>query len=167
MANSTGSRRRAHHPSTLCRVFRMDVMCSGPWSGWRELKPVFGYLHRNHAKIPEGTSYLASITTLDRQQLFPVHGNRRLGVYAGGAEAGRAAGAWNARDTSGVITAGTDPLAESRLSRAGFSVHRTWRASVRRVMYAFRETGKILDLLESLTDAQMMCNIALLAVVGV
>ncbi len=45
-----------HHPSTH-GVFRMDVVLDG--ERVVKLKPVVGYLHRNHEKIGEGTSYLA------------------------------------------------------------------------------------------------------------
>src|SRR5262249_53326863 len=44
-----------HHPSTH-GVFRMDVVLDGEVVV--KLKPVFGYLHRNHEKIAENTSYL-------------------------------------------------------------------------------------------------------------
>jgi NADH-quinone oxidoreductase subunit D len=40
-----------HHPSTH-GVFRMDVVLDG--ERVVKLKPVFGYLHRNHEKIAEG-----------------------------------------------------------------------------------------------------------------
>ncbi len=46
------------HPSTH-GVFRMDVVLDGEVVV--KLKPVFGYLHRNHEKIAEGTTYLASM----------------------------------------------------------------------------------------------------------
>ena len=42
-----------HHPSTH-GVFRMDVALDG--ERVVRLKPVFGYLHRNHEKIAESTS---------------------------------------------------------------------------------------------------------------
>ena len=45
------------HPSTH-GVFRMVVTLDGEIVV--KLKPVFGYLHRNHEKIAENTSYLAS-----------------------------------------------------------------------------------------------------------
>jgi len=43
------------HPSTH-GVFRMDVVLDGETV--IKLKPVFGYLHRNHEQIAEKTSYL-------------------------------------------------------------------------------------------------------------
>src|SRR5215813_13955808 len=52
-----------HHPSTH-GVFRMDVVLDG--ERVVKLKPVFGYLHRNHEKIGESTSYLASMPYTDR-----------------------------------------------------------------------------------------------------
>ena len=45
-----------HHPSTH-GVFRMDVALDG--ERVIRLKPVFGYLHRNHEKLGERQSYLA------------------------------------------------------------------------------------------------------------
>src|ERR1700755_2670214 len=51
------------HPSTH-GVFRMDVRLDG--ERVVRLKPVFGYLHRNHEKLAENGSYLASIPYTDR-----------------------------------------------------------------------------------------------------
>src|SRR6201996_4779425 len=51
------------HPSTH-GVFRMDVVLDG--ERVVKLKPVFGYLHRNHEKIAEKGSYLAAIPYTDR-----------------------------------------------------------------------------------------------------
>src|ERR1700757_911628 len=55
------------HPSTH-GVFRMDVVLDGERGG--KLKPVFGYLHRNHEKIAENTTYLASMPYTDRLDYF-------------------------------------------------------------------------------------------------
>jgi len=52
-----------HHPSTH-GVFRMIVTLDGETV--TKLKPVFGYLHRNHEKIGENTSYLGSMPYTDR-----------------------------------------------------------------------------------------------------
>src|SRR5438105_5761425 len=51
------------HPSTH-GVFRMVVTLDGEQIV--KLKPVFGYLHRNHEKIAESTSYLSSMPYTDR-----------------------------------------------------------------------------------------------------
>jgi len=56
-----------HHPSTH-GVFRMDVVLDGERVA--KLKPVFGYLHRNHEKIAENTTYLASMPYTDRLDYF-------------------------------------------------------------------------------------------------
>ncbi|HET8636396.1 MAG TPA: hypothetical protein VFL96_06065, partial [Acidobacteriaceae bacterium] len=52
-----------HHPSTH-GVFRMNVVLEGEQVV--RLKPVFGYLHRNHEKIAENAAYLAAIPYTDR-----------------------------------------------------------------------------------------------------
>src|SRR5205809_7476231 len=57
-----------HHPSTH-GVFRMDVTLDGETVV--KLKPVMGYLHRNHEKIAElAPSYLASMPYTDRLDYF-------------------------------------------------------------------------------------------------
>ena len=52
-----------HHPSTH-GVFRMDLALDG--ERVVRLKPVFGYLHRNHEQLAESQSYLASMPYTDR-----------------------------------------------------------------------------------------------------
>ena len=56
-----------HHPSTH-GVFRMDVVLDGETVV--KLKPVLGYLHRNHEKIAENISYLGSMPYTDRLDYF-------------------------------------------------------------------------------------------------
>src|SRR2546430_17231194 len=55
------------HPSTH-GVFRMDVALDG--ERVVKLKPFFGYLHRNHEKIAETTTYLGSMPYTDRLDYF-------------------------------------------------------------------------------------------------
>ncbi len=55
------------HPSTH-GVFRMNVALEGEIV--RKLKPVFGYLHRNHEKIGENATYLSSMPYTDRLDYF-------------------------------------------------------------------------------------------------
>src|ERR671935_251945 len=55
------------HPSTH-GVFRMNVALEGEIV--RKLKPVFGYLHRNHEKLGENMSYLGSMPYTDRLDYF-------------------------------------------------------------------------------------------------
>src|ERR1700729_2425195 len=56
-----------HHPSTH-GVFRMDVALDG--ERVMKLKPVFGYLHRNHEQIAQSASYLGSMPYTDRLDYF-------------------------------------------------------------------------------------------------
>ena len=83
-----------HHPSTH-GVFRMDVVLDG--ERVVQLKPVFGYLHRNHEKIGEGTSYLGLDALHGSAGLF-LFADQQLGLCAGGGEAGRPARFRNARN---------------------------------------------------------------------
>src|ERR1044072_5776185 len=55
------------HPTTH-GVFGMNVALEGEIV--RKLKPVFGYLHRNHEKIGENASYLGSMPYTDRLDYF-------------------------------------------------------------------------------------------------
>ena len=66
------------HPSTH-GVFRMNVALDGEIV--RKLKPVFGYLHRNHEKIGENTSYLGSMPLHRSARLFLLD-DQQLGVRA-------------------------------------------------------------------------------------
>src|ERR1700739_2288259 len=52
-----------HHPSTH-GVFRMDLALDG--ERVIRLKPVFGYLHRNHEQLAQNQTYLASMPYTDR-----------------------------------------------------------------------------------------------------
>src|ERR1043165_6093355 len=74
-----------HHPSTH-GVFRMDVVLDGEIV--EKLKPVFGYLHRNHEKIAENTSYLGSMPYTDRLDYFCSFTHTRGYALAGGKVAG-------------------------------------------------------------------------------
>src|SRR5438132_1322455 len=60
------------HPSTH-GVFRMNVTLEGEIV--RKLKPVFGYLHRNHEKIGENATYLSSMPNGSA-------GQRRLPIFS-------------------------------------------------------------------------------------
>ena len=55
------------HPSTH-GVFRMDVVLDGEQIV--KLKPVMGYLHRNHEKLAENMTYLGSMPYTDRLDYF-------------------------------------------------------------------------------------------------
>src|ERR1041385_8867395 len=140
-----------HHPSTH-GVFRMDVVLDGETVV--KLKPVFGYLHRNHEKIAESTSYLASMPYTDRLDYFCSLTNNwayalRVEKLAGLPGPDRA-------EYIRVITAELTRLL-NHTCLAGFLLQ-DMGALGTPLMYAFREREKILDLFEALTGARMMCN---------
>ena len=140
-----------HHPSTH-GVFRMDVVLDG--ERVVKLKPVFGYLHRNHEKIAEGTSYLSSMPYTDRLDYFCSLTNNW--AYALAVEKLAGLQVPERAEYIRVITAEFTRL-QNHACLAGF-LTQDMGASGTPLMYAFREREKILDLFESLTGARMMCN---------
>src|ERR1044071_4801677 len=139
------------HPSTH-GVFRMDVVLDG--ERVVKLKPVFGYLHRNHEKIAEGTTYLASIPYTDRLDYFCSLTNNWAYVLSVEKLAGLQPP--ERAEYIRVITAELTRLL-NHSCLMGFLMQ-DMRASGTPLMYAFREREKILDLFESLTGSRMMCN---------
>jgi NADH-quinone oxidoreductase subunit D len=140
-----------HHPSTH-GVFRMDVVLDG--ERVVKLKPVFGYLHRNHEKIGENTSYLASMPYTDRLDYFCSLTNNW--AYALTVEKLAGLQVPERAEYIRVITAELTRL-QNHASLVGFLLQ-DMGALGTPLMYAFREREKILDLFESLTGARMMCN---------
>lgn len=139
------------HPSTH-GVFRMDVVLEG--ERVVKLKPVFGYLHRNHEKIAEGVSYLGSMPYTDRLDYFCSLTNNW--AYALTVEKLAGLQVPERAEYIRVITAELTRL-QNHASLAGFLLQ-DMGASGTPLMYAFRERERILDLFESLTGARMMCN---------
>ncbi|MBM3830512.1 MAG: NADH-quinone oxidoreductase subunit D [Verrucomicrobia bacterium] len=139
------------HPSTH-GVFRMDVVLDGETIV--KLKPVFGYLHRNHEKIAENTSYLASMPYTDRLDYFCSLTNNW--AYALSVEKLAGLQVPERAEYIRLITAELTRLL-NHTCLAGFLLQ-DMGALGTPLMYAFREREKILDLIESLTGARMMCN---------
>jgi len=139
------------HPSTH-GVFRMNVALEGEIV--RKLKPVFGYLHRNHEQIGEHTSYLGSMPYTDRLDYFCSMTNNW--AYALSVEKLAGIEVPERAEYLRVILAELTRL-QNHASLLGFllSDMGAWGTPL---MYAFREREKILDLFESLTGARMMCN---------
>ena len=140
-----------HHPSTH-GVFRMDVRLEG--ERLVRLKPVFGYLHRNHEKIAENGAYLSAIPYTDRLDYLCSMTNNwgyTLAVekLAGIAVPERA-------EYIRVIVAELTRF-QNHAGLVGFLMQ-DMGASGTPLMYAFREREKVLDLFESLSGARMMCN---------
>ena len=140
-----------HHPSTH-GVFRMDVALDG--ERVIRLKPVFGYLHRNHEKIAEGASYLASMPYTDRLDYFCSLTNNW--AYALAVETLVGQQVPERAEYLRVILAELTRI-QNHASTIGF-LTQEMGASGTPLMYAFREREKILDLFEQLTGSRMMCN---------
>ncbi len=139
------------HPSTH-GVFRMDVVLEGETIV--KLKPVFGYLHRNHEKIAEGNTYLGSMPYTDRlDYMCPLTNNW---AYALAVEKLAGLHVPERAEYIRVITAELTRL-QNHACLAGFLLQ-DMGAMGTPLMYAFREREKILDLFEALTGARMMCN---------
>jgi NADH-quinone oxidoreductase subunit D len=140
-----------HHPSTH-GVFRMDVVLDGETVV--KLTPVFGYLHRNHEKIAEKNSYLASIPYTDRLDYMCSMTNNWAYVLSVEKLAGLAVP--ERAEYLRVIVAELTRLF-NHACLAGFLLQ-DMGALGTPMMYAFREREKILDLFESLSGSRMMCN---------
>ena len=139
------------HPSTH-GVFRMDVVLDG--ERVVKLKPVFGYLHRNHEKIAESTTYLGSMPYTDRLDYFCSLTNNW--AYALAVEKLAGLQVPERAEYIRVITAELTRL-QNHCCLIGFLLQ-DMGALGTPLMYAFREREKILDLFEALTGARMMCN---------
>ena len=139
------------HPSTH-GVFRMDVVLDG--ERVVRLRPVFGYLHRNHEKIAEQISYLGSMPYTDRLDYFCSMTNNW--AYALTVEKLAGLQVPERAEYLRVIMAELTRL-QNHACLIGFLVQ-DMGASGTPLMYAFREREKILDLFEALSGSRMMCN---------
>ncbi len=139
------------HPSTH-GVFRMNVALEGEIV--RKLKPVFGYLHRNHEKIGESVSYLGSMPYTDRLDYFCSMTNNW--AYALSVEKLAGIEVPERAEYLRIILAELTRL-QNHVSLLGFLLNDmgAWGTPL---MYAFREREKILDLFESLSGSRMMCD---------
>ncbi|HZV36898.1 MAG TPA: NADH-quinone oxidoreductase subunit D [Verrucomicrobiae bacterium] len=140
-----------HHPSTH-GVFRMDVVLDGEQVV--KLKPVFGYLHRNHEKIAESTTYLASMPYTDRLDYLCSMTNNW--AYALSVEKLAGLNPPERAQYIRVITAELTRLV-NHTCLVGFLLQ-DMGALGTPLMYAFRERETILDLFEALSGSRMMCN---------
>jgi NADH-quinone oxidoreductase subunit D len=139
------------HPSTH-GVFRMDLVLDGETVV--KLKPVFGYLHRNHEKIAETVTYLASIPYTDRLDYFCSLTNNWAYVLA----VEKLAGITPPERAEYIrVIAGELTRLQNHACLMGF-LSQDLGAMGTPLMYAFREREKILELFEALTGARMMCN---------
>ncbi len=140
-----------HHPSTH-GVFRMDVVLDG--EEVRRLKPVLGYLHRNHEQLAEKMNWLGSIPFTDRLDYFCSMTNNW--AYCLAVEQLAGIKVPERAEYIRVIMAELTRL-QNHSCQAGFLLSDTgaWGTPL---LYAFREREKILDLFEAASGARMMCN---------
>ena len=137
------------HPSTH-GVFRMDVKLDGEQIV--RLKPVFGYLHRNHEKIAENTSYLGSMPYTDRLDYLCSMTNNWAYALAVEKLAGQAVP--DRAQYLRIIMAELTRLV-NHSCLVGF-LFNDLGTSFTPLLYAFREREKILDLFESLSGSRIM-----------
>ncbi len=139
------------HPSTH-GVFRMNVVLDGETIV--SLKPVMGYLHRNHEQIAENISYTASMPYTDRLDYFNSMSNNL--AYALAVEKLAGITIPERAEYIRVIMAELTRLV-NHVSAIGFLLN-DLGAFFTPVLYAFREREKILDIFEEVSGARMMCN---------
>jgi len=139
------------HPSTH-GVFRMDVVLDGEVV--RALKPVVGYLHRNHEQIAEKMAWLASMPYTDRLDYFNSMSNNWAYALAVEKLAGIKVPA--RAEYIRVIMAELSRL-QNHASAIGFLLQDcgAWGTPL---LYAFKEREKILDFFETVSGSRMMCN---------
>lgn len=139
------------HPSTH-GVFRMIATLDGETIV--KLKPVLGYMHRNHEKIAEDITYIASFPYTDRLDYFCSMSNNfglALAIeHLAGIEASERG------EYLRVIMAELTRLV-NHTGVTGFLLN-DMGAFGTPLLYAFREREKVLDLFEAASGSRMMCN---------
>lgn len=139
------------HPATH-GVFRMDITLDGETV--IKLKPVMGYLHRNHEQIAENMSYAASMPYTDRLDYFNSMSNN-FG-YALTVEKLAGISVPERAEYIRVIFAELTRIV-NHVSVIGFLLN-DLGAFFTPLTYAFRERERILDLFEEISGSRMMCN---------
>ncbi len=139
------------HPSTH-GVFRMDIVLDG--EKVVKLKPIFGYLHRNHEKLAENMSYLGSMPYTDRLDYFCSMTNNW--AYAHAVEKLAEIQVPERAEYIRVILAELTRLV-NHTCLVGFLLNDLGALGTP-LLYAFREREKILDIFEAVSGARMMCN---------
>lgn len=139
------------HPSTH-GVFRMNVVLDGETIV--KLKPVMGYLHRNHEKLAENMTWLGSMPYTDRLDYICSMTNNF--AYALAVEKLANLEVPERAQYIRVIMAELTRLVNHVLL-IGFLLN-DLGAFFTPILYAFREREKILDLFEAVAGSRMMCN---------
>ena len=139
------------HPSTH-GVFRMIANLDGETIV--KLKPVMGYLHRNHEQIGEGITYIGSFPFTDRLDYFNAMSNN-FGLAIAIEKLGGVAASERGEYLRVIMAELTRLLNHTAVT--GFLIN-DMGAFGTPLLYAFREREKILDLFEAASGSRMMCN---------
>jgi NADH-quinone oxidoreductase subunit C/D len=139
------------HPSTH-GVFRMVVTLDGETI--LALKPVMGYLHRNHEKIGERNTFLQNMPFTDRLDYFSSMSNN-FG-YAIAVEKLMGVKPPERAEYLRVIMAEFTRIC-NHLAAIGFFLN-DLGAYFTPVLYALEERELILDVFEAVSGSRMMCN---------
>jgi NADH-quinone oxidoreductase subunit D len=139
------------HPSTH-GVFRMMLTVDGETVV--DLKPVFGYLHRNHEQLAEVSTYIQSMPYTDRLDYF----NSMACNYGLALAVEKLAGI-EVPQRANYIRALMNELTRilNHATAIGFMINDmgAWHTPL---SFGMREREKILDLFEMASGARMMCN---------
>jgi len=139
------------HPSTH-GVFRMAVRLSGETV--EELKPVMGYLHRNHEKIGERNTYIQNMPYTDRLDYICSMTNNF--AYAITVEKLTGVKPPERAEYIRIIMAELTRVM-NHLAFCGFLTNEMG-AFFTPWIYAFEERELILDLFEAVSGSRIMCN---------
>jgi NADH-quinone oxidoreductase subunit D/NADH-quinone oxidoreductase subunit C/D len=139
------------HPSTH-GVFRMVAKLSGEMIV--DLKPVMGYLHRNHEKIGERNTYLMNMPFTDRLDYFCSMSNN-FG-YALAVEKLMGIKPPERAEYIRVMMAELTRIV-NHLAAIGFLLN-DLGAYFTPVLYCLEERELILDVFEAVSGSRMMCN---------
>lgn len=139
------------HPSTH-GVFRMAALLDGETIV--DLKPAFGYLHRNHEKIGERNTFLQNMPFTDRLDYISSMSNNFS--YALAVEKLMGITPPERADYIRVIMAELTRIASHFMS-TGFLLN-DLGAFFTPALYALKERELILDVFEAVSGSRMMCN---------
>jgi NADH-quinone oxidoreductase subunit D/NADH-quinone oxidoreductase subunit C/D len=139
------------HPSTH-GVFRFVVTLEGETI--KSLKPVMGYLHRNHEKIGERNTYLQNMPFTDRLDYFSSMSNN-FG-YALAVEKLMGISPPERAEYLRVIMAEFTRIS-NHTAAIGFFLN-DLGAYFTPILYGFEERELILDIFEAVSGSRMMCN---------
>jgi len=140
-----------HHPSTH-GVFRAVIMLDGETV--TSLKPVMGYLHRNHEKIGERNTFLQNMPFTDRLDYFNSMSNNW--AYSLAVEKLMGIEVPERAEYIRVIMAELTRI-QNHLILIGMLLN-DLGTMFTPALYAFEERELILDIFEAVSGSRMMCN---------